>query len=59
VLLRHDVAQAKHVLRYLLAFPAALPDLAALRPPEGNARLEGIAKSYFERRRRGELTEVY
>jgi hypothetical protein len=59
VLLSHDVAQAKDVLRDLLAFPADLPDLAALRPPEGNARPEGIAESHFERRRRGELPEVY
>ncbi|MBO0858913.1 MAG: hypothetical protein J2P21_10660 [Chloracidobacterium sp.] len=56
---RRRVAQAKDVLRDLLAFPADLPDLAALRPPEGNARPEGIAECCFERRRRGELPEVY
>jgi hypothetical protein len=58
-LLSHDATQAKDVLRDLLAFPADLPDLAALRPPEGNARPEGIAESCFERRRRGELPEIY
>ena len=59
VLLSHDVAQAKDVLRDLLTFPDDLPDLTALRPPEGNARPEGIVESHFERRRRGELPEVY
>jgi len=53
-LLSHDAAQAKDVLRDLLAFPADLPDLAALRPPEENARPEGISESCFERRRRGQ-----
>jgi hypothetical protein len=58
-LLSHNEAQANDVLCDLLAFPADLPDLEALRPPEGNARPEGIAESCFERRRRSELPEVY
>jgi hypothetical protein len=58
-LLNHDAEQAKDVLRDLLAFPADLPNLAALRPPGGNGRPEGAAESYFERRQRNELPEVY
>lgn len=40
-------------------FPDDLPDLSRLRPPGGNARPEGIANSHFERKKRGELPEVY
>lgn len=40
-------------------YPDDLPDLARLRPPGGNARPDGIAASHFERRKRGELPEVY
>jgi hypothetical protein len=46
-------------LRDLLAFPSNLPDLATLRPPRGNTRPEGIAESYEEQRKRGELPSVY
>ena len=45
--------------RRLLAFPADLPDLAALRPPGGNARPDGIEQSYSRRRDRGELPATY
>lgn len=44
--------------RYL-GYPDDLPDLAALRPPAGNNRPDGIAGCAFERRRRGELPDVY
>jgi HNH endonuclease len=40
-------------------YPDDLPDLARLRPPGGNARPDGIAASHFERRKRGELPDVY
>ena len=39
----------------LMGFPDDLPDLSLLRPPDGNSRPEGIEKSYFVRRERGEL----
>jgi hypothetical protein len=45
--------------RRLLRFPADLPDLAALRPPGGNSRPDGIEQSYFRRRERGELPDIY
>lgn len=47
------------VLRDLLAFPTNLPELAALRPPGGNTRPEGIAESCEVRRKRGELPSGY
>jgi hypothetical protein len=47
------------LFRRLLAYPPELPDLSNLRPPQGNARPEGIAQSHGERRRRGELPDTY
>jgi hypothetical protein len=46
------------LLEELQRFPTDLPDLSKLRPPEGNARPEGIGASYFESRRRGELPKT-
>jgi hypothetical protein len=43
----------------LMGYPADLPDLAPLRPPQGNTRPEGIAQSHFARRQRGELPDTY
>jgi hypothetical protein len=51
--------EAGDLLRRYLGYPANLPNLAALRPPDGNTRQEGIANCGFERRRRGELADVY
>ena len=51
--------KARRLLQHYLAFPENLPDLSNLQPPEGNERPEGIADSYFERRRRGQLPESY
>lgn len=45
--------------RELLGFPDDLPDLARLRPPEGNRRPEGIQESCFAQRERGELPSTY
>jgi hypothetical protein len=39
----------------LLGWPANLPDLSLLRPPQGNTR-EGVHLSYYARRERGELS---
>ena len=47
------------VLRRYFGFPSNLPRLAALRPPGGNSRPEGIQSSFHERRDRGELPEFY
>lgn len=46
-------------LRRWFGYPDDLPDLAALRPPEGNERPEGIAASHLARKQRGELPETY
>jgi hypothetical protein len=43
----------------LMGYPAELPDLAALKPPEGNTRPDGVADSYLARRTRGELPATY
>jgi hypothetical protein len=42
----------------LMGFPDDLPNLARLRPPGGNLRPEGIAESYFVKRRNGTLPET-
>jgi hypothetical protein len=42
----------------LVGFPNDLPDLAGLRPPY-NERKEGLEESWFARRRRGDLPDVY
>lgn len=51
-----DVARLRK--RYL-GYPDDLPDVAALRPLEGNSRSAGIAASHFERHRRGELPDTF
>ena len=43
----------------ILGWPTSLPDLARLRPPGGNTRPTGIDLSAFERKRRGDLAEIY
>jgi len=52
-------AKNEVVLLSVLGFPDDLPDLAAKRPPGGNTRPDGIAASFFEQKRRGELAEGY
>jgi hypothetical protein len=59
LLQRKREREAAELLRRHLGYPANLPDLAALKPPGGNSRPEGIAESSFECRGRGELPEVY
>jgi hypothetical protein len=51
---RHGLEAAAMHQRFF-GLPANLPNLAALRPPGGNTRPQGIAQSYAERQRRGEL----
>jgi hypothetical protein len=48
-----------NLLRDLLSFPDDLPDLAALRPPGGNTRPEGVSGCYFAQRDQGELPNMY
>jgi hypothetical protein len=43
----------------LLGYPADLPDLSPLRPPEDNSRPDGVAQSHFARRQRGELPATF
>jgi hypothetical protein len=50
---------AEKLRKRYLGYPDDLPNLAALRPPGGNSRPEGVATCCFERRRRGELADSY
>ncbi|MBY0227884.1 MAG: hypothetical protein K2W96_01255 [Gemmataceae bacterium] len=59
LLQRKDDAAAEAVRRRWLSYPDDLPDLSLLRPPGGNTRPEGIARSAFARRQRGELPAAY
>lgn len=52
---RHD----RPLYHRLLGFPEDLPDLAALRPPRGNGKPDGIQQSCLALRQRGELPERY
>lgn len=52
---RHDRA----LFAQLMGFPTDLPDLAALAPPNGNARPAGVGASHLARRARGELPATY
>ena len=57
VLRRKRDVDAVELCRRYLGYPANLPNLAALRPPGGNSRPEGIAASAWARRSRRELPE--
>jgi len=53
-------AEFNHDLfRTLMQFPADLPDLSTLRPPEGNSRPDGVETCYFNMRLHGELPATY
>ena len=58
-ILRLAAACDPNLYRRLLKFPDDLPDLSSLKPPGGNTRPEGIERSYFQQRERGELPEIY
>jgi hypothetical protein len=59
-LLRQNPAGAVGMLLdYTLGYPQNLPRLALLRPPGGNDKPEGVAQSYYELRKRGELLATY
>jgi hypothetical protein len=59
VLAKHRGADAIRLRKRYFGYPADLPDLAALRPPRGNARPDAVARSCLERQRRRELPEFY
>ena len=46
------------LLHELLRFPEDLPNLKLCRAPR-NTRPEGLADSFFARRQRGELPEIF
>jgi hypothetical protein len=50
---------APELYRELQGYPADLPDLSTLRPPDGNRCPEGIARSHHARRSRDELPDTY
>jgi hypothetical protein len=53
-----DKPQGMQLYIELMGYPDNLPDLGVLRPP-GNIRLDGIRFCHFERKRTGELPEVF
>jgi hypothetical protein len=59
-MLEEGVGEEAHaLLRLLHGFPDNLPRLSTLKPPDGNARPESIVDSYYAKRQRGELPEMY
>lgn len=59
-LLKQETSQAARELRHrLFGYPSDLPNLAKLNPPAGNANPTGLRSSFFERRKRGELAELF
>lgn len=54
-----ESAQTASLLRHCLGFPDNLPRLSILRPPGGNVRPDGIARSALELQERDELPETY
>ena len=52
---RHD----PELYHKLIGYAADLPNRAALRPPGGNTRPEGVQQSCFARRQNGTLPETY
>ena len=57
--LRLTRAKDAKLYREWMSFPDDMPDLAAKRPPKGNSRPQGIRESFFMRRKRNKLPEVY
>ena len=45
--------------RRLMGYPADLPDLSTLEPPDGNTRPDGVKASHFEKQKAGMLPDVY
>jgi hypothetical protein len=52
-------AECRTELQAWFGFPDDLPDLAALQPPGGNTRPDGIAHSFHEQRRASTLPDTY
>jgi hypothetical protein len=57
-IIRTLAAHDWETLVMLMGYPNSVPDLSQLRPP-GNTRPEGVDDTFFVRRTRGELEEVY
>jgi HNH endonuclease len=56
-----ELARTRHpeLHRKLMGFPQDLPSLHRLKPPQGNARPEGLAASFSAQRQKGTLPAVY
>lgn len=52
-------ATSARLRQHYLGVPSNLPMLRRCRPPHGNRRPDGIAQSYLERLRRGEVSATY
>ncbi len=51
--------EARDLKQRLFGHPSDLPNLAKLHPPTGNALPTGLTSSFFARRQRGELPELF
>jgi hypothetical protein len=49
----------EEALRLTLGYPSDLPDLSQRKPPEGNARPQGIQESHYYRKEAGRLPLYY
>ncbi|MFM9961775.1 MAG: hypothetical protein ACKV2Q_11185 [Planctomycetaceae bacterium] len=54
-----DDPKHRELLARFFGFPANLPRLRTLRPPQGNSRPNGIALSWYELASRGHLLDLY
>lgn len=57
-LMAHLAATKREMYRDWMGYPTDLPNLSALKP-NGNTKPDGVKNSFFERRKRGELDDVY
>lgn len=54
-----DDSKRRELLGRCFGFPANLPRLQTLRPPQGNSRPTGITLSWYELASRGQLPDTY
>lgn len=52
-------ADIDKIYRKAFGYPDDLPDLRTKRPPQGNAKPDGLLRSYHTRRAQGTLPDVY
>lgn len=56
---RPDISQVRDLYFDVFGFPEELPDLCALRPPDGNIHPDGVKTCFFVQKMLDMLPEVY